>query len=836
MPAPAVRLRAEFSDILGEEWQLNIHDADYAGSIVDFNVGGDAYVLRYEGNNEDRHQPVIGSTLEFSIVENAAGITTFLDYLPSSQDGELTVTLRYDPDGVNTLYWAGVILPEQVVRQDQAYPAEVRIIAADDLGNLAGIEFNDDGVAYDYSSGRTIREYIVKHCLGKLRTVDHWGATDIFASLDSAFTPTNLYGTGDFFSNLIVNTETWLKVEENEISYYSTLEVLQSFCRVFNARLFLANGRFWFIPVTSHHDSATLTYLNYYSDASYTSSSTADVSLTLQTDIIKETGWEYTHQLPLKQVRRTLAYNHQEPIAVYTQEHQRPDFGDTLVDIVDYSFESGTKFRITFDNSVIVYPPPGGNNTLLRANLLVRLRVGTYYHKWEHTYDGTAYYYDFLNAHEPTVYGTPEWTNDSTDRSQLRIRNLNLSTGVPYPSIDPLGQQGLRPFEFITAELPADSNGIEMSVGFEMINPDGTVNSTYSATGTVFVVLKNIKVFVDGNNGDTIDYVATNALNARSILDNGLVLIGDPPTGSMTKGQIFVKTGASTFSVDETWSSTEFGGGHDINALGVKEILRGQKMPLYIERGSIYANDTTKLLHMYNVVLSDSRRMGIYQYTYNGRMRRYDVELFHITGNQDDISVVGKPPKVINPPVAPAPASATPGYLEEISTTKADVATLELDLQDVDSLVTKLYNTFQPVGDDYLSTKITYEESKLDGMNVELTQGQITMASSSGNTLMGLRESSPGTWDLYLQDDATPTPNSVLTMTATAAAGVGYVGINTETPTAPLEVTGAVKITGSITITGTVDGVDVSALKTTVDGLSAGTGDTSNFWAFYLAD
>jgi ethanolamine utilization microcompartment shell protein EutS len=228
--------------------------------------------------------------------------------------------------------------------------------------------------------------------------------------------------------------------------------------------------------------------------------------------------------------------------------------------------------------------------------------------------------------------------------------------------------------------------------------------------------------------------------------------------------------------------------------------------------------------------------MGIYQYSYNGRMRRYDVELFHITGSASDVSVVAKPPKVLNPPVAPSPGSSTLGFLDEISTTKADVATLELDLQDVDSLVTKLYNTFQPVGDDFGSTKITYEESKLDGMNVELTQGQITMASSSGNTFMGLRESSPGTWDLYLQDDATPTPNSVLTMTATAAGGIGLVGINTETPTAPLEVTGAVKITGSITITGTVDGVDVSALKTTVDGLSVGTGDTSNFWAFYLAD
>jgi len=42
-------------------------------------------------------------------------------------------------------------------------------------------------------------------------------------------------------------------------------------------------------------------------------------------------------------------------------------------------------------------------------------------------------------------------------------------------------------------------------------------------------------------------------------------------------------------------------------------------------------------------------------------------------------------------------------------------------------------------------------------------------------------------------------------------------------------------VNGSITLTGTVDGVDVSALKTTVDGLSSAT-DTSNFWAFYLAD
>jgi hypothetical protein len=43
-------------------------------------------------------------------------------------------------------------------------------------------------------------------------------------------------------------------------------------------------------------------------------------------------------------------------------------------------------------------------------------------------------------------------------------------------------------------------------------------------------------------------------------------------------------------------------------------------------------------------------------------------------------------------------------------------------------------------------------------------------------------------------------------------------------------------ITGSISVTGTVDGVDVAALKTTVDGITAGSATEPKFWAYYLAD
>jgi hypothetical protein len=50
-------------------------------------------------------------------------------------------------------------------------------------------------------------------------------------------------------------------------------------------------------------------------------------------------------------------------------------------------------------------------------------------------------------------------------------------------------------------------------------------------------------------------------------------------------------------------------------------------------------------------------------------------------------------------------------------------------------------------------------------------------------------------------------------------------------------VVGNHKVQGNIIVSGTVDGVDVSALKTTVDGLSGGGSSTgAEYWAFYLAD
>jgi hypothetical protein len=228
--------------------------------------------------------------------------------------------------------------------------------------------------------------------------------------------------------------------------------------------------------------------------------------------------------------------------------------------------------------------------------------------------------------------------------------------------------------------------------------------------------------------------------------------------------------------------------------------------------------------------------MGIYQYTYNGRMRNYDIELFHITGNATDVSVVPKPPKILNPPVAPA-AGSFPGVIDEAANAKYLVDTLDATVSGISSKIELLYDTFQPKGDDFAKTSIKYEDGKTDGGTIELEPSGVNVLSGTGNSSISLAENSPGVFELKLQDDATPTAASVLALYATATAGTPYVGIGTRTPLEVLDILGNVNVDGDIIVNGLVDGVDVSALKTTVDGLTGGSDiNVAKYWAFYLAD
>ena len=74
-----IRLQSIFTDDEGLQWTINIHDDTYSSTVIPFTVGGDGFVLNYEGETDTRYKPVIGSYVEFTLHEQNTDHRDFLD-------------------------------------------------------------------------------------------------------------------------------------------------------------------------------------------------------------------------------------------------------------------------------------------------------------------------------------------------------------------------------------------------------------------------------------------------------------------------------------------------------------------------------------------------------------------------------------------------------------------------------------------------------------------------------------------------------------------------------------------------------------------------------------
>lgn len=71
------RLYSEFSDDKGTDWRVSIYDTNVTWSDTNkasFVLGGEGFVIKYSGNNEQQHQPIIGSSVEFTLYEETADL------------------------------------------------------------------------------------------------------------------------------------------------------------------------------------------------------------------------------------------------------------------------------------------------------------------------------------------------------------------------------------------------------------------------------------------------------------------------------------------------------------------------------------------------------------------------------------------------------------------------------------------------------------------------------------------------------------------------------------------------------------------------------------------
>ena len=689
--ADPIRLFAEFKDDQGDDWRVNIHDSDYVGSAYEFNLGADGFVLRYSGNNEDRYQPVIGSEVTFTLTETTTQHTTFMDLLATSAEQRFSVSIRKDPDGTDDLWWGGVLYPEQVVRPYDAKPIQNTITAADDLGNLQSILYDNNGSAY--TGAVSVVDHLL-NCLNKTRATHLWG-TDDFLYYVNDFKSDDYAGSNQLEDTRISHYGLYNPDSNGQDQFYSTFDVLENLAKVWNARLFQAQGKWWFLPVGAQKYSTTLTVEGTQKDGTAITQQSLSAAKAFDSTFERLRGYEYTYLAPLKTVSRVRRYNGNWPL-IFDSVYAEGEFGTTKSD-TDIDYDTGTVFGIS---GTLVYNYDGdgtstGNDRIGRIRLQFTIKIGTKYVQRVVTYAGesTPIFYGFGDADEwPYYYNSHVYGAESLQTSAATY-------SIVSEIFDKRNGGELQiPFYILTPALATDENGIDLTVQIFGIDDDGANNTNLVATsGADYYIVTLRADIIEGTAlGDTVEFTATNSDEARGTIEQGEVLFGDEESQN-ADGVIRVLSGVDYISTDSWDSLNNTAAGVGINRLGVKEILAGQRKATRVQRGEVFGSQ----IYMWQVINDSSDYYALFEMTYTARPVYTQLEAFFLVQDSSTITVaVGDPVHTTDPiitdPVIGIQGAIAP-YLRAIGDGSAQIGsrnqTVLRSIENRDTLVNTVNDT-----------------------------------------------------------------------------------------------------------------------------------------------
>ena len=609
------RLFGEFTDDVGDDWKVSIYDTDGAwnqANKTEFTLGPEGFMLNYSGNNEQQFQPIIASTVEFTLFENVSAHTQTLDLLYSFPEGRLLLEVYHEGD----IYWRGVILADQVERNDEPFPTAVRITASDDLGNLKDVDFSltlgDVG-----GSGLQCHKQIIR-CLGGLRQYQLWpDAEPILRYLND----TELHAADDDTDPLAtIIAETPVTVlDDGTTEAYSCFDILSSLATCFNARVFQAQGVFWFWPINVHQRVSngvvisTAGIKQYDKDADSVTWAIADIIAMNSTyrqfsgtDYKKIAGHVFTHLPPARSVERTRRFNGNMYIVRGNDDTiVTSGVNITLAD-TDRTYEVGTKFRVSGFVEFQVSPDAGFDFGLPESRVHVEVEI-------------------LLNV-DAKYYQPETWTTDSTDRYVIDLASFDRSNGANINTS----------YSFITDELPTEEVGLDCTAVVKFFNEENT-NITSAYTSDDFFLDFGVEV-VDGNgsNGDILTYRATHTSDNTLELNQGEVLFGDNIAFS-AQGKLYAFDG-SLNRVENAWKSSQTAGPLPLHRLGVNESLARQKFATKIHRGTVIGR-----VEMWETMVEDSEYYVPFQISTNVRRNESNVERYKIAFDSSSITSADDP-------------------------------------------------------------------------------------------------------------------------------------------------------------------------------------------------
>jgi len=613
----AVRFYGEFRNDAGDDFRVNIYDDQFNFAATEQTVAVPGFVLTYEGDNQDQYQPIIPSRLDFTWYNEGGDFDTWLNtVLPAAEEGRFLVELVRDPGEIEeTVWWRGVLIPEQIQQQDEAQPSAVNFSAFDDLVQLK--ELTVENVP---GSGYKLLINYLHFCLSKTRQHALYGNDELFLRYFNDFKPSAYLGS-NFIGEIGVYEPTIPGTEPTE--YYNCYDVLRSIAISFNARIFQAEGIWYFLPLNKFQqraDSVTFTsdmYARTADNSAYTWNTLDKITwqtnmrISDGTGVDKMAGNIIEYSRPVKRVERQRIIKANEWLFQYVTPFTTLSSSTNDIELADddRTYFAGSTHLITLNYNIDINSVSSENNAVnnhtVRADFTIKF--------------GDQYYTD------------TGWS------STAGTKKVVLGTYYKNFGFESIGQISVQVPELVDNEV-----GLDVTLNVVVLNGFGGDIVASLPTHSVLFILRVFSGDSADTLGDEVVYSSETTLDNQVILTQDNVIMGNAQV-SYSTGIAGVEWGSGSYiaasGLDTSeWYSSQDTTGYSLHRLGVREILENTQLPHRIRQGQ-YAHSSTGIVFWpYNLVYENSEYHVIHESSYSANDNISSVERFKLNKSTSNVS------------------------------------------------------------------------------------------------------------------------------------------------------------------------------------------------------